>query len=103
MRKLWKKWSEEGVRIPFVHDPVSSKPSVTLLFPYILFWLACISLIMLHFRPELALATWTTIGFWATSTVLYMFRKLHKAKFDFNSRSIELEAPETKPSSDSSE
>jgi len=31
------RWSQEGMRFPFVHDPTSSKPSITLMFFYITF------------------------------------------------------------------
>lgn len=96
MKKLWKKWSEEGLRWPYLHDPVSKKPSVTLLFPYITFIAAMISLVLLHFNPAMVVATGMSMAFWLMSTVVYLLRKLSKAKFDLDSRSFELEADTTK-------
>ena len=98
MKKLWKKWCEQGLKWPYLHDPVSGKPSITLLFPYITFVIAVASVVMLHWHPSLILATYTSIFFWAISTVFYMLRKLSQAKFNLDDRSIELDA-----GSDSSE
>jgi len=90
LKKLWKFASEEGMRLPFIQDPVSKKPSITLLFPYITFVLAFISTIFLHFFPSVFLATTTSIVFWVLSVVFYQIRKLQKAKFDLDDKSIEL-------------
>ena len=92
MKNLWKKWCEDGIRWPYLHDPVSKKPSITLLFPYITFVAAMISLILLHFWPSLILATTTSIVMWFAATIFYMMRKLSKAKFDLNSKSFELDS-----------
>ena len=92
MKKLWKKWSEEGLRWPYLHDPVSKKPSVTLLFPYITFVMTMISVILLHLNPAMIMATTMSMVFWLISTVVYLLRKLSKAKFDLDSRSFELES-----------
>lgn len=96
IKEIWGKWNKEGIRLPFIHDPVVNRPSITIVFPYVLFWICCISLISLHFFPDLVIATWTGIGFWTISTILYMFRKLQKAKFDLDSKSIEIEASDDK-------
>lgn len=87
----WKQWSDTGLRFPFAYDPVRNKPSVTLLFPYITFVLAVLSTIALHFKASLAIASWTSIGFWIIATVLYMMRHLTRAKFDLDDKSIELD------------
>ncbi|PCI45901.1 MAG: hypothetical protein COB41_00495 [Proteobacteria bacterium] len=89
---LWTKWSEKGLKFPFVNDPVTNKPSITLMFPYITFVASIISLILLHIWPSMILATSTTIMFWAISVIFYMIRKLNKTKIDFANRSIELDA-----------
>lgn len=97
MKKTWKKWCEEGLRWPYLHDPVSKKPSVSLMFPYITFIMAMVSVICLHFWPSMVLATWTSIGFWIIATVFYMIRKINKAKFSLEEKSFEIansEAPE---------
>ena len=92
LKKLWKFASEEGMKLPFIHDPVSKKPSITLLFPYITFVLAFVSTIFLHFFPSVFLATTTSIVFWVLSVVFYQIRKLQKAKFDLDDKSIELDS-----------
>ena len=92
LRSLWSRWGTEGIKIPFIYDPASKQPSITILFPYVLFWIACISLVLLHIFPGMTIATWTSIGFWAMATVLYMFRKLQKAKFEVGGKSITLES-----------
>lgn len=94
MGKLWKKWSEEGLRLPFLYDPVSKKPSVTILFPYAAFVLVVISIILLHIWSKLIIATITTFIFWASSVVFYLIRKINKAKFGVKEGKFELESGE---------
>ena len=83
-----------GIHLPYAHDPVSGKPSITLLFPYITFVLSVISLVLLHIKPSLIVATTTTLIFWGISVVFYMLRKLSKAKFDLDDKSFELDSGE---------
>lgn len=87
----WSDLSKNGMYFPFVHDPVTKKPSITLLFPYITFVLAFVSTILLHFDATMILATITSILFWVVSVIFYMLRKLHKAKIDFDDKQIDLE------------
>jgi len=88
--KTWERWSKEGLHLPFAHDAATGKPSVTLLFPYITFVLAFVSVILLHIWPSMIVATTTSLIFWATSTIFYMLRKLTKAKIDFDDGSLDL-------------
>jgi hypothetical protein len=90
----WDRWSTDGFRAPYIHDPVSKKPSITLLFPYLTFTLAFISTILLHFHASLFLATITSIIFWVISVIFYQLRKLQKAKFDLDDKSFELDSGE---------
>ena len=95
MKKIsawWKDMCVHGIHLPFAHDPVTGKPSVTLLFPYITFVICMMSMVLLQFKPELVLSTGMTLVFWAASVIFYMFRKLHKAKFDVKDGSFELES-----------
>lgn len=92
IKNIWKSMSTKGVHLPFVHDPVSGKPSITLLFPYVTFVLSVISIIALHFKPSLVIATTTTLIFWGVSVVFYMLRKISKATFDVSDGSFELES-----------
>lgn len=77
--------------LPYAHDPVTGKPSVTLLFLYITFVMASGSLLALHFKPSVLPATITSIIFWAMSMVFYRLRKLDKASFDLKNGKIEVE------------
>lgn len=94
LSKLWKEMCVNGIHLPYAHDPVSGKPSITLLFPYITFVLSVISLVLLHIKPSLIVATTTTLIFWGISVVFYMLRKLSKAKFDLDDKSFELDSGE---------
>lgn len=89
--RWWKRISEEGMRWPFLHNPVTGKPSITLLFPYITFVLAFISVILLHIWPNMVIATGTSLIFWAMSTIFYMLRSLSKAKINLEEKSFELD------------
>lgn len=94
IKELWKEFCIKGMHLPFAHDPVTGKPSVTLLFPYLTFVITVISIIALHFKPSLVFATSMCIIFWALSVVFYMLRKLSKAKFDLDNKSLELDSGE---------
>jgi len=96
LKQFWVDGSVKGWHFPFAFDPRTQKPSITLLFPYITFVLSVISVIALHFKPTLIIATTTTLVFWAVSVVFYMLRKLSKAKFDLDDKSFELESGEKK-------
>lgn len=92
---VFDEWEIKGLSIPLMHDPVSDKASITVLFPYVSFWLTVLSLIAMHFDPSIWSATLGCGFLWLLSTVLYMIRKLNKAKLDFDDKSIELEADES--------
>lgn len=95
IKDKWKEWCIKGVNLPYAHDPVTGKPSITLLFPYITFVLAVGSVIALHFKVGMLIATVVAIMFWALSVVFYMIRKLNKAKLDLNDGTIELDNGES--------
>jgi hypothetical protein len=95
------KSSTEGMHMPVMFDASTGKASATLFFMYIANTLALCSLIWLHFRGDPFVATITTAIYSIVWTVLYMMRRIQKAKFDLDDRSIDLEADdeeETKPS-----
>ncbi len=85
-------WETKGVSVPLMYDPVTDAASLTALFPYVSFWLTIASLIGLHFFEGIWQASVGCGMLWLLSTVLYMIRKLSKAKFDLNDRSIEFES-----------
>ena len=84
--------SGKGIKVPLFYDPVTDMPSITILFPYVSFIIAIISIIALHFYPQFMVGTSFAVVVWVISTVLYMIRKLHKAKFDLDDKTIEIES-----------
>lgn len=96
IKEAIERWSTVGIRLPFLFDPVSNKPSITLLFTYVTFLLSIISIIVLHLKPDLVVATASTLIFWVLAVVFYLLRNLQKAKFDLDDKSIELESDEGK-------
>ena len=87
-------WGNNGVRVPLVYDPVSKAPSVTLMFAVVTFWIAVASLVGLHFKPTWLVPCITAICWWALATILYMIRKITKAKFDVQNKSFSVENDE---------
>lgn len=85
------KLNDPGISVPMAHDSASGKPSITLLLMYVANALAILSLIYLHIRGEAFPATCMAMLYGVICTVLYMIRKLNKAKFDLDDKSIELE------------
>lgn len=85
-------WSTKGLKLPFVHDPVTDKPSVTLMFPYIMFVILVISIILLHFYPSMIVASTFTGIIWATSVIFYLIRKIHKSKINLSEGSFSIES-----------
>lgn len=90
MKEFLKKANEHGLKLPFGHDAVSKKPSVTLLFSYITFVLAVIANLVLVYK-DVFIGTITFIVFWVLATVFYLIRRLKTFKADLDDRSIELE------------
>lgn len=94
--KLWEKWSKQGLNLPKANDPIPDKPSITLLAFYMMLMLTFCSLIALHFKIELLVATTMCLLAWAMSFIFYKLRRLDKAKIDLDDQSIELESGEGK-------
>jgi hypothetical protein len=97
IKEMWSGWSTVGLKLPFMFDPVEKKPSVTLVFPYVTFAMACGSVLALHFFQGLLTATMVSIGFWAAATILYMIRKVNKMKVNFTDKSMDIENNESNP------
>lgn len=83
--------AEKGLHFPFAYDAEHNRPSATLFFAYVSFYIAAISLILLHFKSELITATAMSFVFTCAMIIFYMIRKLNKAKIDFDDKSIELD------------
>lgn len=94
IKEFFKFGAEKGLNFPFANDAVYKKPSVTLFFAYISFYIAAISLIILHFRETPLVATTMSFIFTGMMIIFYLIRSLSKAKIDLDDKSIELESGE---------
>ncbi len=103
MSEKIKKFLEEsavrGMYLPLAYD--AGKPSITMFFSYLANTLAIISLALLHVKGEPFVATLTTTSYAIIQTVLYMLRRLSKAKIDLDDRSFDLEGEEDEKTSTS--
>lgn len=72
------------------HDKTTGKASITLLFPYVSFILAMVSITLL-LKENTLYGAMAAIGVWVVSLVLYLMRRLTKVKFDLDDKSIDLE------------
>ena len=92
---IWEKWGTEGMKWPFVHDPVRQQPSVTLLFFYISFFLASsavfTSSIMLILKGDYLIATFMPMIMMYSGFIFYRLRRLDSVKIDLENKSINLE------------
>ncbi len=92
MIKNWlKEVKEQGITFFYANDKAENKPSSTLFYAYVTFWLGVVSVISLHFEEKLFTATLTTLMFWVVAVIFYRLRKLDKIKVDLDDRSVELE------------
>lgn len=94
LSEWFKSIGENGLKVPLAYDAANKQPSITLLFAWFANALALLSLIYLHIAGDKLVATTATIIYAVISTVLYMIRKLHKAKFDLENKAFELESEE---------
>lgn len=96
IKQFFKFGAEKGLYFPYAFDAERKVPSATLFFAYISFYIAAISVILLHFNEKLLTATIMTFIFTGMMIVFYMIRKLNKAKIDLDDKSIELDGTEEK-------
>lgn len=93
--KAWHSWSENGMRWPFVHDPVKGKPSVTLLFFYISFTIATITVstssILMLIKGDYLSATFMPMLMMFSGFIFYRMRRLDSVKINLQERSIDLD------------
>lgn len=94
MFKKFLSWLEEnrdyGVTVFLAYDPISQKPSITLLMAYVSFLLAIGSTILLH-AQSLLMGTIASIMLATITTIFYLIRSLNKAKINLEEKSFELE------------
>ena len=81
---------KQGLRFPFLHDPVSKQPSVTLLFAYVSFILVLISIVCLHFYAQIQSASLVSILFFVICMVFYRLRKLDSVAVNLKSGEVAL-------------
>lgn len=89
--EIWTRWSEEGLRLPFLFDASTKQPSITLGLLYIASLLMFGSLIALHLDSALISATLVTMLVWVLAFVFYKMRKIDKLKLDLQNKQIDLE------------
>lgn len=94
IHEIIERWSTVGIKLPYAYDSAKKTPSITLFILYIATLCLLGSLTWLHFDKSLAIATGMTMSWWALAYVFYLMRSLSKAKFDLQSRSIELDSGE---------
>lgn len=94
IKEITKRWGTEGMRWPFLYDPVSKKPSVTLLFFYISYIVACITVFisssMLIINKDYLTATYMPILMLFSGFVFYRLRRLDSIKINLRDQSIDL-------------
>lgn len=86
--------SEKGLNFPYAKDGVTGKPSVTLFFSYVSFYMTIISLIALHFKDSLFVASATTAIYSCIMIIFYLIRTIKRAKIDLDDKSLDLEGTE---------
>ncbi len=93
--KKWTGWGTKGMNLPFVHDPVKKSPSITLLFFYIGFGLAALSVaassIMLILSKNYLTATYMPVIMMFSGFIFYRLRRLDSIKINLEEKSIDLE------------
>lgn len=95
LKDLYNQACELGFRVPFAYDAKTKEPSVSLLFAYSTFLMTVVSVIALHFKLDLVIATGTTMMFWIVSMLFYLIRNISKAKVDLDDRSLDIEGEDS--------
>lgn len=87
-----KKICSEGLKVPFLVDPATKEPSVTLLFTYISYLLSIVSIIVLHFIPSVQSASITSISLFVICLIFYRLRKLDDVSINLKSGEIKIDS-----------
>lgn len=92
--KKWDEWGTDGIKLPFVHDPVKKGPSITLLFFYISFAMAVIvvsaSSIQLILSNKSLEATFMPVIMMFSGFIFYRLRRLDSISINLEEKSINL-------------
>lgn len=89
IKKFFEFGAKVGFYFPAAYDAQSGKPSASLMFAHISFFLAVISVISLSIK-DINLGTLAAMTLAGMYFVFYMLRKLNKAKIDLDDKSIDL-------------
>lgn len=88
------RWAKQGMYWPFVFDPQRKEPSVTLMFYYIAFVVAnlsiCASSLMLLLQGDYINATIMPTLQLILGFIFYRLRNLDRVKIDLDDKQIEL-------------
>lgn len=90
LKEIWTNWCIVGAKLPFLHDPTTDKPSITLGLLYLTSVVMIGSLLVLHIKSELLTATLTSIMVWILAYVMYRLRKLDSFRLDLDDKEIQL-------------
>lgn len=91
LKDIWTSWTTTGIHWPYLYDPTTDKPSITLGLLYLTSLVMLGSLLALHVKSDLLTATLTSIMVWILAYVMYRLRKLDSFKIDLDDKSIELD------------
>lgn len=83
------------LKLPLMFDPVSNKPSVTLMFPYLSFIVLLIGTCLL-LKQNVMQGTIAAGIIWFLSTCFYLLRKLNKINIDVDDKKLELDGGDEK-------
>lgn len=91
LKDIWTSWTDVGIHWPYLYDPTTDQPSITLGLLYLTSLVMLGSLIALHLKDGLLTATLTSIMVWILAYVMYRLRKLDNFKINLKEQSIELD------------
>lgn len=91
LSKLWERWCEKGIHLPYAYDPETKSPSITLIFYWISSALSLASLIAFQFQKVTLQATGMCLMFVVSAYIMYRLRKLDKVDINIKDQKIDLE------------
>jgi len=85
----------KDLKLPFAVDRKTGEPSVTLLFAYVAFIIACTVITYLSYK-DITAGSIGALTLFFGSLVFYRLRRLDRVKFNLDEKSFELESSEDK-------
>lgn len=99
LKKLLELAGTKGLYIPHAFDPTTGRPSIRLLFAFVSYLAALISIVLLHRDSALLIPTAVSIGFFAFCIIMTLFREVDKLTVDAKERSFSISNDTTNDSS----